>query len=298
MRIGITGVTGFIGSAVTQLAVSHGHEVIGYSRRVDRVLPGVKELRPLSLEKAQPLDASGLDVLINLAAEPILGLWTPKKRQLIRETRVDLTDRILRCIADTPKRPAAFINASGIGFYGDRGSEVLDETCGPGQDYLARLCVDWEASTQRASQLGVRPIPLRTGLVLGLGGGAFPLMRRAFVMGGGGRLGSGEQYMPWIHLTDEARMILWAAEHPSLEGPLNVCSPNPVTNREFTRLLAKAVRRPALFPVPAFALKLLMGRDLGSGLLASQRATPHRSSDAGFSFDYPELAGALQQLTT
>lgn len=296
MRIGITGATGLIGTAVGQLAAAHGHQVVAYSRSaVARHPSWVTEGRVLDVAAALPLDASGLDVLIHLAGETVLGFWTQAKRQRIRESRVDLTQRLARCLAQAVPRPTALISGSGIGFYGSRGDDLLDETATRGHDFLADICVDWEAAAQSVEQLGIRVVLLRTGLVLAQEGGAYPLMRRAFRSGLGGRLGDGSQWMPWIHLHDEARLILWAAEHRSLSGPMNLVAPEPATNAQFTTALAASLHRPAFLPVPAFALRAVLG-DLGSMIMASQRATPSLALSQGFQFDHPSLAKALAAL--
>ena len=296
MKIGITGASGFIGQAVGTLAVGCGHQLVAYTREPRGAkLSWANEVRGLDAGADLPLDASGLDALIHLAGEPILGRWSQRKKKRIWESRVELTRKIARCVAREESRPAVFICGSGIGYYGDRGADWLQEKQGPADDFLARLCVAWEAEALRLEQMGVRVVCVRTGMVLGLGGGAFPLMKMAFSLALGGRLGSGTQYVPWIHLQDEARMMLWAAENAAVRGPLNGCSPTPVTNAEFTRALAAGLRRPALFPVPAFALKLLLG-ELGAVVLASQRALPHRALELGFEFDYPLLEGALESL--
>lgn len=296
MRIGITGATGLIGSAFGRLAAAHGHELVAYTRSPQgTAIAWASEIRPIDTKAELPLDAWGLDVLVHLAGESIMGLWTAAKKQRIRDSRVDLTQRIVRCLAEPSPRPAALISASGVGFYGSRSNEVLTETSQHGLDFLADICVEWEAAAQRAEQLGLRVVTLRTGLVLAKEGGLLPLMRTAFSFALGGRLGKGTHWMPWIHLQDEARLILWAVENSQLSGPLNVCGPNPVTNADFTTQLARAVHRPAIFHMPAFLLKQLPG-GFGSMILGSQRAVPEKALAGGFQFDHPDLAQALNQL--
>jgi hypothetical protein len=296
MRIGITGATGLIGRAFGTLAAAHGHQVVAFTRDPKRTtLSFASEVRALKVDAPQPLDASGLDVLVHLAGESVLGLWTKAKKQRIRDSRVDLTQRIARCLAEASPRPKALLCASASGFYGDRGDEVLDEASTPGDDFLAKVCVEWEAAARRAEQLGIRVVLLRTGLVLANEGGALKLMRLAFSNLVGGRLGSGKQWMPWIHLQDEVRMILWAAERSDFHGQLNLVSPKPVTNSDFTTALGKALHRPAVIPAPAFAMKLVLG-ELAGALLASQRIMPNVAQALGFQFDYPTLESALQSL--
>ncbi|MFZ4594765.1 MAG: TIGR01777 family oxidoreductase [Verrucomicrobiaceae bacterium] len=296
MRIGITGATGLIGSAFGKLAATHGHELVAFTRAPQRTtLPWASEVRPIDTRAKLPLDAWGLDVLVHLAGESIMGLWTAAKKKRIRDSRVDLTQRIVRCLAEPSPRPAALISASGVGIYGSRSNEVLTESSQHGADFLADICVEWEAAAQRAEQLGLRVVTLRTGLVLAKEGGLLPLMRTAFSFALGGRLGSGAQWMPWIHLQDEVRLILWAVENRQVSGPLNLSAPHPVTNAEFTTLLARAVHRPAIFHAPAFLLKQLPG-GFGNMILGSQRAVPDKALASGFQFDHPDLAPALQNV--
>jgi len=296
MHIGITGATGLIGTAFGKLAAAHGHELVAFTRSPAKTNLGwASEVRRIDTQADLPLDASGLDALVHLAGESILGVWTASKKQRIRDSRVDLTQRIARCLAEASPRPATLICASGVGFYGSRGDEVLTEDSTSGDDFLAQVCIEWEAAAQRAAQLGMRVVCLRTGLVLAAEGGLLPLMKRAFGFGVGGRLGTGKQWMPWIHLQDEIRMILWSVENESVRGPINLSAPNPVTNAEFTTALARAMHRPAFIPVPLFALKLLPG-GLGDMIVGSQRAMPKQALAQGFQFDHPELVGALRQL--
>ena len=296
MRIGITGATGLIGKALGSLAVAHGHEVVAYTR--DPLLPKpafAAEVRLIDARATEPLDASELDVLVHLSGEPVLGLWTQAKKQRIRDSRVDFTQKLVRCLASAAPRPKTLVCASATGFYGDRGDELLDEASTPGDDFLAGVCKDWEAAAKRAGQLGMRVVSLRTGIVLANEGGAFPLMRKAFQWGAGGRFGDGRQWMSWIHLLDEARLILWAAERQDFQGQINLVAPHSVTNAEFTTTLAKALHRPAFMHVPAFALRLAM-RESSAMLLASQRVVPNLALAHGFQFDYPTLDSALSGL--
>lgn len=297
MRIGLTGATGFIGKLFGKLAAAHGHEVIAFTRSPAKAaLPWCREIRPLNTEAAMPLDASGVDVLVHLAGESVLGYWTSAKKRRIRDSRVEVTQRITRCLANAAPRPAAMLCASGSGFYGDRGDEMLDESSGHGDDFLAQVCVDWEAAARRAEQLGIRVVQLRTGMVLGNEGGAWPLMKLAFHNYLGGRLGTGRQWVPWIHVNDEIRLILWAAERTDIGGQINLVSPNPVTNAELTKAIAKTLERPAFMHAPAFAVRLIMG-EFASALLSSQRVQPNMALTHGFQFDHPKLDGALTALT-
>ena len=296
MKIGITGATGLIGSAVGHLAAEAGHSVVAYSRDPKRsALPWASEMRPVDVQAEQPMDLSGLDALIHLAGETILGFWTKAKMQRIRDTRVDLTRKIARTINSMAQPPKTLLCASGTGFYGDRGDELLDESATAGSDFLASVCIDWEAAAREAEPAGCRVVNLRTGLVFASEGGAWPLMKKAFSLCAGGNLGNGRQWMPWIHLEDEARLILWAAENEAIRGPINLAAPEALRNADFTRALAKHVRRPAFMHAPRFALKLAL-RELADALTASQHATPTKALNGGFQFRHPDLNTALKSL--
>jgi len=269
----LTGATGFIGRALAGRLAAAGHQV-----------------HPFSLRSAQPLLAC--DAVIYLAGEPIAQRWTPEAKRRIRESRVEGTRRL---VAGLPSAPRVFICSSAVGFYGSRGDEVLTEASPPGLGFLADLCVDWERAAGEAGALGMRVVNLRTGMVLGRGGGALQRMLPAFRLGIGGRLGSGRQWMPWIHLDDLLDLVEFALAEAGVSGPLNAVAPEPVTNRQFTSALGRALRRPAFVPVPAFALQALFG-EMASVLLASQRVIPRAALDAGFEFRHPALGPALQDI--
>lgn len=297
MRIGITGATGMIGQAVSALALGSGHEVIGYSRRSPAQSPVVT--RSLVSTSTSPLPETALDALVHLAGESLFGLWTRSKRERIWKSRVDLTKQIVAQLSSwqPANRPKVLLCASGVGFYGDRGDEVLEEKSAAGTGYLADLCQAWEAAAMESQALGTRVVLMRTGVVLGPHGGAFPLMKRAFSFGVGGRFGSGRQWMSWIHEQDQAALIMWAVENESVAGPVNLCSPNAVTNADFTRQLAASLHRPAILHVPAFALRLLMPGMGQEMLLAGQRAFPRVATDQGYRFAHPTLGDALASLS-
>lgn len=295
MRIGITGATGFIGTHFVKLAAQQGHEIVAYSRRAR---PGSNTLvQPAAAPWQLPEPDRPLDALLHLAGEPVFGLWTAGKRERVRDSRVAFTENLIQHLGTWKQPPAAVLVASGVGFYGDRGDQILTESSPPGKGFLADICVGWEAAAQRAEErLGARVVCFRTGLVLGNEGGAFPLMRRAFSFGLGGKFGSGRQWMPWIHIADEVGLMLWAVEHATVSGPLNLCAPNPVTNADFTRALAAALHRPAILHAPAFALKAALGELAQEMLLSGQRAQPAAAEAGGYAFQYPILAPALAHL--
>lgn len=273
MIVTLTGASGFIGRALAERLAAAGHQV-----------------QPFSLRSPQALKVC--DALIHLAGEPIAQRWTPEAKRRIRESRIEGTRRLIGAL---PAPPRVFICSSAVGFYGSRGDEVLTEASAPGTGFLAELCVEWERAADEAYALGTRVVKLRTGMVLGPRGGALQKMLPAFRLGAGGRLGSGRQWMPWIHLDDLLRLIEFALGHDGVSGPLNAVVQNPVTNREFTAALAHALRRPAVVAMPAFLLKILFG-EMACVLLDSQRAIPRAALDAGFEFRHPELGPALQDV--
>ena len=226
MRIGITGASGFIASALGRHAAEAGHQIVAFSRSGRVEESWVAESRAMSPDA----DFSGCDALVHLAGESLFGWWTASKKARIWSSRVDITRSLVGSLARASARPSVLICASGAGFYGDRDDELLDERSTKGSGFLSDLCEKWEGEAMRAGDLGVRVVTLRAGMVLGADGGAFPLLRRMFRLGLGGRLGSGRQWMPWIHVRDAAGTILWAIENPRVHGPLNLVSPGLVTN--------------------------------------------------------------------
>lgn len=299
MRIGITGATGFLGRHVIRQAQGGGHELAAYTRS-QLGLPVLLASETLSQPKSAPheLPETRLDALVHLAGESLMGLWTKTKRERIWKSRVEFTQGLVKHLGTwkAENRPRVLVCASGAGFYGDRGDDMLDESSPSGAGFLAELCVEWEKAAKEAESLGMRVVMLRTGMVLGPDGGAFPLLKRVFGLGLGGRLGSGRQWMPWIHVEDAARLILRSVEHTDLRGPINLTAPEAVTNAVFTQTLAKALHRPAFFHAPAFAMRLLLRGMADEMLLGSQRVNPRVASDSGYTFTHPTLAGALASL--
>jgi uncharacterized protein (TIGR01777 family) len=273
MNITISGASGFIGRHLLKSLAEAGHSPHALTRH------------------APPVES---DVVIHLAGEPVAQRWTAAAKQRILESRVLGTRTLVEALAKLPRRPEALICASAIGYYGSRGDEILTESSAPGSGFLPQVCVAWEREAQAAEAFGIRVVRVRTGFVLGAHGGAFPRMLGPFRMGAGGRLGSGRQWMSWIHLEDLVALFQFAVES-QIRGPLNAVAPSPVTNSEFTRELARALGRPALFPVPEFALRLLFG-EMADVLLASQRIVPRAAEAAGFRFRFPQLPPALADL--
>jgi uncharacterized protein (TIGR01777 family) len=236
----------------------------------------------------------GAAAVINLAGESIAGRrWSAARKQALRDSRLRATRSLVEAHAQTQTPPHTFLSASGVGYYGDRGAETLSETAAPGGDFLAHLCVEWEAEAQRAARSGARVVSLRTGLVLEKSGGALAALMRPFRFFAGGRLGSGRQYVPWIHRLDWIEMVRWIVETPAIAGPVNVTAPRPVTNAQFARALARAMRRPALVPAPRLGLRLALG-EMADAILASQRAIPAVPLAHGYHFRYPEIEIAFR----
>ena len=287
MNIGITGGTGFIGHAVRRTLEAQGASVVLFSRK-----PGPGR-RLFSL--TTPPEVSGLEGVVHLAGESILGLWTPEKRRRILESRVEGTRRLVEGIAAAPVRPRVLVSASAIGFYGDTGDRIVDEDSPAGTGFLAEVASAWEAEARKAEALGVRVVLLRIGFVLGREGGAMSLIKPVFRAALGGRLGSGRQWMSCIEVEDLAAAAALCLRDEGIRGPVNAVMPDPVTNESFTRAAARAAHRPALFPAPAFALKMALG-DLSHLLLDSQRVVPRRLGALGFDYRFGTVDSAMGEV--
>lgn len=294
MVIGITGASGFIGKALAQAAKERGHRIVAFTRKKNGGVPHADETRLIQPAGDKPaLDPSGLDALVHLAGESVYGYWTPAKKRRIRDSRVDLTRRVVDAIQHGKESgPKTLLCASGTGAYGDRGDEVLTESAKRGWGFLADVCAEWEREAARAATFGVRVVSLRTGMVLGQGGGAWPVLRRVFSLRLGSRLGDGRQWVPWIHIDDEVGIILHALENEGYSGPVNLAAPHPVTNAEMTRTIANLLNTTTFIPVPGFALRLVLG-EFGSVALESARAKPEVALKQGYEFKYTDLEHAL-----
>jgi uncharacterized protein (TIGR01777 family) len=239
--------------------------------------------------------ADGSDAIVNLAGESIFGRWTPARKGRIRESRVNAGRAVVEAVELAEVKPRLVVQASGMGYYGHRGDELITEEASAGEDYLGRTAVEWEASTAPVESLGVRRVVIRSGVVLSRDGGAFPLMALPFRLFVGGPLGDGDQWLPWIHIADEVRSIRFLMEMEEAHGPFHLTAPEPLTNADFSRVLARVLRRPAFFRVPAFAVRLLLGQ-MSVVVLEGQRAVPRRLRDLGFDFRFPEGEAALRDL--
>lgn len=296
MRILITGGTGLIGRNLCQQWLADGHELYVWSRTPERVksvcgeaVHGVGALREL--------DEVKLDAVINLAGAPIADRpWTQKRRKLLRDSRIALTDHLVKWLASLAHKPEVLISGSAVGWYGDGGEQPLTESS-PSQskDFATQLCADWEAAALAAEPLGIRVVLIRTGLVVTGQGGFLSRLLPLFRLGLGGPQGSGQQWMPWVHLDDEVALINHVLHQQAARGVYNACAPEPARNKDFAKALGKQLGRPAVLPVPGFVLKLMLGEMAGL-LLGGQNIRPERTQEIGFEFKYPDLKSALATL--
>lgn len=296
LRVLVTGSTGFVGSALVPFLVAGGHRVVRLVRTLPRRGKGEIQWGP----EAGFIDAArleGLDGVVHLAGENIAtGRWTAEKKALIRDSRVDGTRLLCDALAGLKQPPKVLVCASAIGYYGDRGDELLTEESAPGTGFLAEVCREWEAATQSTEQKGIRVVRLRFGMVLSPTGGAMAKLLPPFKKGLGGVLGTGRQYVSWIALDDLVGVIAHALTTETLHGPVNAVAPTSVTNQEFTRTLGRVIGRFTIFPMPAAVARLVFGELADALLLASQRVQPTRLLATEYRFQYPDLDGALQHL--
>lgn len=296
MHIAISGASGLVGGALVQQLTGKGHAVVRMVRTVRTDAQTEPGAIPWNPDEDQ-LDASRfeeLDAVVHLAGENIAsGRWTARRKARIRDSRVNGTTLLCGALARCARPPKVLLSASAVGFYGDRGDEWATEATGAGRGFLADVCAEWESRTRPASQRGVRVVNGRIGMVLSAAGGALRKMLTPFRLGMGGRIGSGRQWMSWIDLDDLVAAIEFCLLHDTLSGPVNLVSPNPVTNLQFTKTLGAALHRPTVLPMPAFAARLAFGELADALLLSSLRARPARLVENGFEFRCPSLSAAL-----
>jgi len=300
LRILISGSTGLLGTSLSHRLESEGHEIVRLVRPETPGASGIAQAKIVrwdtSSDQFDTTGAEGADALIHLAGASIAdGRWNASRKNLLRTSRIDATRHLIAALSRLRRPPGVIVSASGIGYYGDRREEELTETSLPGKDFLAQLCTEWEMEASRGSQFGARVVLLRFGIILSGSGGALPRMALPFKFGAGGKLGSGRQWMSWLTLEEAVNMIHFALTHPALAGPANAVAPHPVRNAEFTRVLAKVLHRPALFPAPEFALRLALGEMADGLLLASQRVIPAKLAACGYQFLQTELEQALKK---
>lgn len=291
--VAISGASGFLGSALSEALRSRGTRVL---RLVRRPAQGRDEISwSPSGGSIEGEKLEGVSGVVHLAGENIAGIWTSAKKERIKQSRVQGTRLIASTLARLQKPPRVLVSTSGVNYYGDRGEAVLDESEPPGDDFLARVCVEWESATAAAAEAGIRVVINRMGVVLHPDGGVLRIMLPIFKLGLGGKLGSGRQWISWVSIRDAVRAIEWELRSASLRGPVNLASPNPVLNDELTRAIAKAVRRPALFVVPSFALRGATGGMADALLLSSVRAQPAKLEASDFHFNCPTIEQAVRE---
>lgn len=294
MNVLVSGSTGLIGSAIATVLTREGHRVVRLTRSggaEDDVIqwdPSAGTVNAARLE--------GIDAVVHLAGESVQGRWTSDKKARIRDSRVQGTRLLAEALAELSVPPRVMISASATGYYGDRGNERLHEDSGPGSNFLAGVCREWESATDPARGVGVRVVCLRFGLVLSTEGGALAATLPLFKLGGGGKIGNGRQYWPWVAIADVVDATLHALMMDSLEGPVNVVAPDPPTNAEYTKILGRVLNRPTILSLPAPAARIALGQLADELLLASQRVEPAKLKESGYMFRYPKLEGALRHL--
>lgn len=296
MKILVTGASGFVGTALVAALRAENHSVARLRRPGGALEAGDVRWDPSSGEVDSAAMESA-DAVVNLAGASIAGgRWNDARKQLLRNSRVDTTRHLVASLSRLRVPPRVLVSASAIGYYGDRGDEQVTEGSAPGHDFLSGLARDWEAAALEAERIAIRTVVVRFGIVLAKHGGALARMLTPFKMGAGGRLGSGKQWMSWVTLEDAIGMIRFAIGNEKMRGPVNEVAPNPVTNAEFTRVLARVLHRPAIFPAPVFALRLALGEMADALLLSSQRVIPEKFLAMGFPFRQPQLESALRSV--
>jgi hypothetical protein len=300
-RVLVTGATGLVGSRLCARLAASGAHVLGLSRRPEaarRAVPALAEAWPLPGSGPLPGGAvHRLDAVVHLAGESVAGRWTEARKQAIEASRIAGTRQLVDSLAAEPAdaRPRVLVAASAIGYYGETGEREVREDAPPADDFLARVCVGWEAEARRAEALGIRVVSLRIGLVMAKEGGALARMLPLFRAGLGGSIGSGQQYWPWIHIADLVGLVEHALAHDTLSGPVNATAPTPVRQAEFARILGRVLHRPALLPTPAFALRTVLGEFAGE-VTGSRKVLPARALESGYAFRFAGLEPALRDL--
>lgn len=297
MKIVVTGASGFVGKAVSERFLEQGHLVTGLGRSATHRLSGTDGFTwvpaDTTREGSWQEAVSRADLVVNLAGQTIFGYWTKAYRQQIYDSRVLTTRNVVNAL--DRENPGLLISASAIGYYGDRGEDPVTEIEQPGGDFLARVCVDWEAEASRAENKGFRVVIMRFGVVLGKHGGALEKMLPAFKAFAGGPLGRGVHWFPWIHLQDLLSSVSFAISAKDVSGPVNVCAPGAVRHKTFARALGRVMGRPSFMPAPSFMIRLVMG-EMGSALMSSQKAVPAILESNGFAYEFPDIDSALQDL--
>jgi uncharacterized protein (TIGR01777 family) len=298
MRVLVTGASGMIGSAVCDALLARGDAVVGLTRDPERARATNPTITwhpwnpTLERPPAEALD--GIDGVINLIGESLDQRWTEAAKRRIRDSRLQATRNLVQAISSVDPRPKVLVSQSAVGYYGDRGDAIVDEETQAGSGFDSQLCIDWEAEAREAENAGLRVVVIRSGLVLDARGGLLKRLLLPFRLGLGGPIAGGDQYMPWIHIDDEVRLLLWALDDERVSGPINSTAPEPVTNRELSHTLGRVLGRPAVMPVPKLTLTLMRGGELADAATGGQRVIPRRALDLGFEFRFAELEPALR----
>jgi uncharacterized protein len=300
VRVLVTGASGFLGSRVSDALMARGDEVVGLSRDPERA----REANPTvgwrawnaTAERPPASAIEGVDAVVNLIGEPIDQRWTDEAKQRIRDSRERATKNLVDALSAADPRPRALVSQSAVGYYGDRGDAMVDESTPPGTTFDSGVCAAWEVAARAAEDIGMRVAIVRTGLVLDPEAGLLKQLLPPFRLGLGGPIAGGRQYMPWIHVNDWVRLFLWVVDGEGRSGTYNGTAPNPVTNGELSRALGRVLGRPAVVPVPKLAMKARFGSELGEVVTGGQRAVPRRALDGGFEFSNPEIEPALRDL--
>ncbi len=300
MKVLVSGASGFIGSALCDALLVRGDTVVGLTRdpqRARRTNPRVTwHAWEPTLERPPSGAFEGVDGVVNLLGEKINQRWTDEAKRRIMESRRTGTHNLVGAISGLERKPRVLVSQSAIGYYGDRGASIVDESSEPGEGFDAEVVREWERAAHEADACGVRLVVIRTGHVLDPRGGFLKQLLPPFKLGVGGPLAGGEQYVSWIHIDDEVGLLLWALDDDSVSGTINATAPNPATNRDFSKALGRALGRPAVVPVPGLALDVMYGREFGAVLRGGQRVMPRRALDLGYEFQHPDLDGALEDL--
>jgi uncharacterized protein (TIGR01777 family) len=302
MRVLVTGASGRIGEALSKELLKRGDEVVGLTRSPDKAAATQPRVTwhawEPTLERPPETAFEGVDGVVNLVGEPINQRWSDDAKRRIMDSRKVATHNLVGAIEGLPepRRPKVIVSQSAVGYYGDRGDEVLDESSGPGSGFDSEVCVEWEASAREAEAAGVRLAIVRTGQVMDAGGGILGELLLPFRLGLGGPLAGGKQWVPWIHLYDELGVLMWALDTEAVSGVVNATAPNPVTNKEWSKALGRALGRPAVLPIPGLAVEVKFGREFGKVAQGGQRVLPKRTEELGYRFRFTEIDGALREL--
>ena len=302
MRVLVTGASGRIGQVLCGELLARGDEVVGLTRDPEKARAAQSQISwhawEPTLERPAEAAFEGVDGVVNLVGEKINQRWTAEAKRKIMDSRRIATHNLVGTIGGLGTKPKVLVSQSAVGYYGDQGDEILDESSAPGEGFDSRVCVEWEKAAHEVDAAGVRLAIVRTGQVMETGGGILGELLLPFKLGLGGPLAGGNQWVPWIHLSDEIGILLWALDTESVSGVVNAAAPNPVTNKEWSKALGRALGRPAMLPIPGFATEVKFGREFGKVAQGGQRVLPKRTEELGYGFKYPEIDGALRDLVS